>query len=224
MIEQLPHVDHKGKDYGFFSRMCQAYRISPSVVSNRLKHGWDIQRSLCFPIRAATYDKKPNPPIGVVFGVTEAKYLKHLSDSLKRPEYISELNKDIKKVAKTFMSQLRENKNINELAFGCWLPIGSYSETVTCLLNLYLKLRGRKEIKVFNHAEISLKGEPMRLFCTKDFLDLFNGAEGMIEILRYIMKFGIHLYIKEEDFFLGYHDWGRLHFTKKKIDLYQKID
>lgn len=222
-MSKYPSIDHKGREYSCFSVMCQHYSISPTTVLRRLNHGWDIQRALCTPREFNEYTKKPKPSVGAEFGMTEAQYLHHLSDRLQRSEYILALNNDIKKIAKTIMSQLRDAKDKNEMAYGLWLPYGGYNESVTCLLNLYLKLRSRKEIKVFNNAEIALKGEPMRIFCTKDFLDLFDGAEGMKEILRYLMRFGIHLYIKEEDFFLGYHDWGRLHFTKKRIDLYQKI-
>lgn len=222
-MNELPHVDHRGKDYGYFSRMCQAYRISPARVVSRLRRGWDVYRALCTPCSDIEYDKKPQVPINAVFGKKESKYLKHLSDRLQRSEYINALNKDIKNIAKTFLTQIHESTVHNEISYGLWLPYDGYLESVTCLLNLHLKLRGREPIKVFNHAMVISQGEPMRLFCTGDMLELFDGAEGLQEILRYLLRFGIHLYIKEDDFFLGFKDWGRLHFTKRKIDLYEKI-
>ncbi len=222
MIE-LPITDHKGKTYRRFEDMCIAWHLNPSLVLSRLRKGWDVYRALTTKVdERTTYIKTPCIPNEVLFGVHLPKYLKHLSDNLPRTEYVEAINKDLKKIARTFLKQLRTSTDKNELAYGLWIRMGSYNESITCLLNLYIKVADFPEVKVFNHAEAVICGEPPRIFCTGDFLMLFDGSEGMIEILEELVKSGIHLRYQTDNLFLGFRNWGRLAFGSRYITLAPK--
>ena len=222
-MQQLPIKDHKGKTYRRFEDMCIAWHLNPSLVLSRLRKGWDVHRALTTRVdERITYVKKPNIPDGVMFGVFLPQYFKHLSDKLPRREYVDAINKDLKKIARTCLSQLRKATDEKELSYGLWLRMGSYNESVTCLLNLYLKVGQFPEVKVFNHSETIVSGEPPRLFCTEEFLKMFDGSEAMIEILEEIEKSGIHLRYQTDNFFLGFRNWGRLTFGSRYITLAPK--
>lgn len=224
-MQKLPVTDHKGKTYRRFEDMCKAWRINPNLVLSRIRKGWDVHKALTTQVdERSTYVKTPNVPEGCYFGVYQSKYTKHLSDKLPRKEYINEISKDLRAMSRTFLKQLRNSTDKNELAYGLWIQVGVHSESVTCLLNLYVKVANFPEIKVFNHAEAVIAGEPLRIFCTAEFLELFNGSEGMIEILEYIKEHGIHTRIQDKKLFLGFKNWGRLMFGSRYITLIpQKI-
>ena len=46
-----PKVDHKGRQFPSFSRMCANYGLHQRTVSNRLNSGWGLERALTTPVK-----------------------------------------------------------------------------------------------------------------------------------------------------------------------------
>ena len=141
------------------------------------------------------------------------------------PETASELNGQIKTVAKEELQKLLQAKDRdayfrqrNTTVLPAQLEYAYFA--LTCL---WIKQKVGDQIKqfpVFHSIERNIGPAMQASLCLNgEFIDTYDSYKALELVYRLLEKKGLNLRVETDDFFLGFHSFSNINFSKRKYYL-----